>query len=145
MLLVGAVLILLLFAGVDALRSWFDQDERDQAAAVTQQPVSPTTFAPCQREQLEAEIEVRGGIATNVIRHVSVTACHQDAMRLRLTILDRGGRRVWQRDLKGQFEGNYAGAPRMLAVVQEQTVPFLTPNSAIHRCHQRGPLSPSPI
>ena len=136
-LLVGAVLVLLLFAGVDALRSWFEENERDRAAAVPQQPVSPTSFAPCEQEQLEAAIEVRGGIATNVIRHVSVTACHQDAMRLRLTIWDRAGRRVWRRDMRGQFEGNYA---RMLVAVSEQTVRFLAPNNAIHRCHQRGPF-----
>jgi hypothetical protein len=76
-LLVGAVLILLLFAGLDALRSWLGDEDAHRTVAPTHQVVAPKNFAPCDQQQLEASIEVRGGIATTVLRHVSVTACHQ--------------------------------------------------------------------
>jgi hypothetical protein len=139
-LLVSAVLVLLLFAGVDALRSWLDGDADQRAVTPTQQQVTRTDFAECEQEQVEAAIEVRGGIATNVVRHVSVTACHLPAMRLRLTIWDRTGKRAWHGELPDQFEGNYARSPRMLFTVSEQTVRFLEPNSEIRRCRQRDPF-----
>lgn len=137
-LLVGALLVLLLFAGVDALRSWLDDDQRPQAT--TQQSLSSKTFPPCKQQELEAAIEVRGGIATTVIRYLGATACHRDGMRLRLTIWDRAGRRAWHGELRDQFERNYARSPRMLVRVSEATVHFLAPNSEIRRCYKRGPF-----
>jgi hypothetical protein len=139
-LLVGAVFVLLLFAGLDALRSWLGDEDAHRTVAPTHQVVAPKNFAPCDQQQLEASIEVRGGIATTVLRHVSVTACHQHAVRLRLTIWDRAGRFAWRRVLRSQFEGNYAQSTRMLIGVSEQTVHFVAPNSAIPRCHRRGPF-----
>jgi hypothetical protein len=62
-------------------------------------------------------------------------------MRLRLTILDRAGKRAWRGEpLRDAFGGNYAQSPRMLVVVSEQTVHFFEPNGEIRRCHRRGPF-----
>jgi hypothetical protein len=138
-LLVGAVLVLLLLAGTDALRSWMDDDADQQPVTPTQRQVAPTDFAECKQEQLEAAIEVRGGIANNVLRWVSGPACHQHRLLLEVTILDRAGKRAWHgQDFSTEFAGNYAQSPRMLVAVSEQTVHFVTPNSEIRHCHRRG-------
>ena len=139
-LLVSVVLILLLFASLDALRSWLGNEDAKQTVGLTHQTVVPKSFAPCKQEQLETAIEVRGGLATNVVRHVSVTACHQRGMRLQLTIWDRAGRRAWHGKLSSQFEGNYAQSPRMLRGISEQIVHFPAPNAEIRRCRQRDPF-----
>jgi hypothetical protein len=131
---------LLLFASLDALRSWLRDEDVKQAVGLTNQTVVPKNFAPCKQEQLETAIEVRGGLATNVVRHVSVTACHQRGMRLQLTIWDRAGRRAWHGQLPSQFEGNYSQSPRMLPHVSEQTVHFPAPNTDIRHCQRRGPF-----
>jgi hypothetical protein len=140
-LLVIAVLALLLFAGVDALRSWLSDEDGQQTVAVTDTIVAAKNFAPCRPEQLEAAIEVRGGIANNILRWVSGPACHEHGMRLEVTILDRAGKRAWhEQDFFAAFERNYAQSPRMLTVVSELAVHFWTPNSEIRHCHRRGPF-----
>jgi hypothetical protein len=140
-LLVIAVLAVLLFAGVDALRSWLGEEDGQQTVALTEKVVAAKNFAPCRPEQLESAIEVRGGIANNVLRWVSGPACHEHGMRLGLTILDRAGKRAWHRqNFFAAFERNYAQSPRMLVVVSELAVHFPTPNSEIRHCHRRGPF-----
>ena len=139
-LLVIAVLALLLFAGVDALHSWLSDEDGQQTVALTD-IVAAKSFAPCRPEQLEAAIEVRGGIANNILRWVSGPACHEHGLRLELTIMDRAGKRAWHgQDFFPDFERNYAQSPRMLAVVSELAVHFPTPNSEIRHCHRRGPF-----
>ena len=141
-LLVIVVLALLFFAGVDALRSSFSDDDGQQTEALTDTIVAAKNFPPCRREQLEAAIEVRGGIANNVLRWVSGPACFQHGLLLELTILDRAGKRAWHgQDFSTEFARNYAQSPRMLVVVSEQTVHFVTPNSEIRHCHRRGPFA----
>jgi hypothetical protein len=138
-LLVIVVLALLFFAVVDALRSWLsDEDSQELTGTI----VAAKNFAPCRPEQLEAAIEVRGGIANNVLRWVSGPACHQHRLLLEVTILDRAGKRAWHgQDFSTEFARNYAQSPRMLVAVSEQTVHFVTPNSEIRHCHRRGPFA----
>lgn len=140
-LLVSVVLVLLLFASLDALRSRLSDEESPQTVALTQTIVASKDFAPCKQEQLEAAIEVRGGIATNIVRWVSGPACHQHGLSLELTILDRAGKRAWHgQEFATEFARNYAQSPRMLVVVSEQTVHLFEPNGEIRRCHRRGPF-----
>ena len=101
-LVVIVVLALLLFASVDALRSWLSDEDGQQTVALTDKIVPAKNFAPCRPEQLEAAIEVRGGIANNVLRWVSGPACHEHGLRLDVTILDRAGKRAWHRRDRGK-------------------------------------------
>ena len=136
------VLALLFFAGVDALRSSLNDEDGQQTAAPTDTVAAAKSFPPCRPEQLEAAIEVRGGIANNVLRWVSGPACQQHGLSLELTILDRAGKRAWHgQDFATEFARNYAQSPRMLVLVSEQTVHFVTPNSDIRHCHRRGPFA----
>jgi hypothetical protein len=140
-LLVSVVLVLFLFAGLDVLRSRLSDEDGQQTVALTDTIVAAKNFPPCRPEQLEAAIEVRGGIANNVLRWVSGPACHEHGLRLGLTILDRAGKHAWHRqDFFAAFERNYAQSPRMLVVVSELAVHFPTPNSEIRHCHRRGPF-----
>jgi hypothetical protein len=141
-LLVIVVLTLVFFAGVDALRSSLSDEDGQQTVAQTDTIVAAKSFPACRPEQLEAAIEVRGGIANNVLRWVSGPACHQHGLSLELTILDGAGKRAWHgQDFATEFARNYAQSPRMLVVVSEQTVHFVTPNSDIRHCHRRGPFA----
>ena len=141
-LLVSVVLVLLLFASLDALRSSRRDVDGQQTVALTDKIVAANNFPPCRPEQLEAAIDVRGGIANNVLGWVSGPACHQHGLLLEVTILDRAGKRAWHgQDFSPEFARNYAQSPRMLVVVSEQTVHFVTPNSEIRHCHRRGPFA----
>jgi hypothetical protein len=70
--IVGAVVALLIAAGVDALRS----SDRESSAPTTTASTTTvgrragSTLPRCTREQVAVSIEIRKGVATIVVRHV---------------------------------------------------------------------------
>lgn len=129
---VGGVVALLVVAGVDALRSSESETAASATMASTTALENLDRLSPrCTRPQIVVSIEVRGGIATNVVREFGSDACHLRRVRLGLTIRDRAGKTVWEGAMPA-FEGNYSPG-------FEQTVHFPYPNPVPH-CDRRGPF-----
>jgi hypothetical protein len=128
--IVGAVVALLIAAGVDALRS----SDRESSAPTTTASTTTvgrragSTLPRCTREQVAVSIEIRKGVATIVVRHVGANPCDLRYRRFRLTIRDRAGNVI------GQWGGARFGGD--FSPGSEQT--FSLP--AVWHCDRRGPF-----
>jgi hypothetical protein len=106
--IVGAVAVLLVVAGVDALRSSLSEESASTttASTTTGRSSSTQTVAPCTRQQVAVSIEVRHAaqtgfglpvlprrrrVATIVERRVGAQHCWQQPLPVRFRIFDRTG------------------------------------------------------
>jgi hypothetical protein len=96
--IVGGIVAVLLAGTVDAVRS----SEPEAVPALERSPARETTFTVDARESLPrctvqhigVSIEVLGGAAQIVVRHVWGSPCHLAPLAVRLLVSDRVGRRV---------------------------------------------------
>ena len=128
--IVGAVVALLIAAGVDALRS----SDRETSAPTTTASTTTvgrrpgSTLSRCTRLQVAVSIEIREGVATLVVRHVGANPCHQPYSGFSLRIKDRAGKVI------GRWSGARFGGDFL--PVSEQT--FSLP--AVRHCDRPGPF-----
>jgi hypothetical protein len=103
------------------------------AARETTFPVeaAPESFPRCTAQHIGVSIEVLGGAATIVVRHVWGSPCYLAPLRVRLMVSDRVGRRVrLSPRVESVVEGDFApGFERLIDITY-------LPN-----CHQRGPFT----
>jgi hypothetical protein len=88
--IVAGVGALLLFAGIDALRSSAGNEDATPAASTTTSADSSGSLLPCHVEDLRISIELRGGSATVVARNLGDT-CYRLLRGWGLHIEDRAG------------------------------------------------------
>jgi hypothetical protein len=146
--IVGAVVALLVIAGVDALRSAMSETTASTTTASTttasaSRRTAPTTtperadlsLPSCTRQEIAVSIEILRGIANNVVRNVGSSSCRLPQLGIELTIKDRAGKQVWQGELSAEespFGGDFSPG-------FEQTVHFPSPNFVPH-CFRRSPF-----
>jgi hypothetical protein len=95
-LVVGGVATLLVFAGVDALRSSADNE--------ISAPTASTTTAPlpsCTQQDIRISIEIRAGIANVVARNVAGHVCYRLLHAWRLAVSDAAGSQIAHWEVRG--------------------------------------------
>jgi hypothetical protein len=136
--IVGGVGAVRVAGAVDAVRSSEPKARPAMewsAARETTFPVVTTEGLPrCTTRHLRVSIEVLGGTATIVVRHVWGGACHLARTPIRLLVSDRLGRRV----------GLEADGSESESVVEGDFSPDferLIDIAYLQNCHQRGPFT----
>lgn len=103
------------------------------AARETTFPVqaTPESLPHCTAQHIGVSIDVLGGTATTVVRHVWGSPCHLAPLPVRLSVTDRVGRRVrLNSQSESVVEGDFAsGFERLIDITY-------LPN-----CDQRGPFT----
>src|SRR5262245_19693886 len=130
-IVLGALAILLFVAGVDAFRP------DGQAPALTTE--SPTTtgalagrqLARCTAREVTASIEILGGQAATVVRHIGDNPCRLRPVRVRIALVDASGNEL---RLAGFRPAPLGGD---LLPGSEQTANF---PEEIVGCHRKGPF-----
>jgi hypothetical protein len=91
----GGVAALVVIAVADALRSSGGETSLPTAsAATTTSPQATTPLPNCARRQIALSIEIREGIATVVVQHVSGERCFQPSADFRFLITNRAKQRI---------------------------------------------------
>jgi hypothetical protein len=135
-LIAGGVVTLLVVAGVDALRSTDSEATASTTTASMTTPEAADHSLPhCTRQQITVSIEIRGGIANNVVRQIGSRPCRLRNLGIELTIKDRAGKPVWEGEISAEesvFGGDFSPG-------SEQTIHFPNPNFVPH-CFRRDPF-----
>ena len=136
-LVIGGVAVILVAAAVDTIRSSEPSassprretaTERSAAGEVTI-PVeaTPEGLPRCTVQNIAVSIEVLGGTATVVVRHVGGRACHLAALPVRLSVTNRVGTLAgecdWRRLTKVPTFSLASGATSHLASSSSSTFP----------------------
>ena len=112
---VGGVAILLVLAGVDALRSSTDSEAFAPTATATTSKLPRVSLPPCTQQDISISIEVRDGGAVAVARNIGADACYRLLRGWRLRIEDRAGTLVEERaEVRPLADGFSQQAPRGL-------------------------------
>jgi hypothetical protein len=92
---------------------------------------TPESLPRCIAQHIGVSIDVLGGTATIVVRHVWGSPCHLASLPIRLSVTDRVGRRVrLSTQSESVVEGDFApGFERLIDITY-------LPN-----CNQRGPFT----
>jgi hypothetical protein len=131
--IVGAVVALLVVAGVDVLRSSkAEPPAATTTSTTTSQESAELTLPRCAGEQITVSLEVGRRTVVNTVRHVGGGPCDLGSVMLGLTMNDRAGRTAWQGVLPSALWGD-------LNPGSQQTTHFPIPND-IPRCHRRDPF-----
>jgi hypothetical protein len=102
-LVIGGLAVILVAAAVDAIRSSEPSASSPSRETATERSAGKTTFAVvttleglprCTAQHIGVSIDVLGGTATVVVRHVWGSSCHLAPLPVRLSVTDRVGRRV---------------------------------------------------
>ena len=132
-LIAGGLLIVAVAGLIDALRGSSSAREpplRNLAPSPAPAAASHEPLPTCARPELELGIEILGGSATTVLRHVSGGPCHLKRVPVRVTVRDRAGRRVQLvagEGLRGAFRGDFsAGFEQLINIT---FLPHCTPET----------------
>ena len=144
------VVAVLIAGAVDAVRSSepgsgpsrMVTTERSAAREMTT-PVetTPEALPRCTVQNIGVSIDVLGGTATVVVRHVWGRACHLAPLPVRLSVTDRVGRRVrlatvgGGHDLQSRVAGDFSPGFEQLIDIPYLAEPQLT------SCDRRGPFT----
>ena len=103
-LVIGGVAVIVVAAAVDAIRSSEPSassstsretaTERSAGEATLVVVATPEGLPRCTVQNIGVSIDVLGGTATAVVRHVRGRPCHLTPLPVRLLVSDRAGRRV---------------------------------------------------
>jgi len=131
------VAVILVAAAVDTIRSSEPSATERSAAGEVTIPVeaTPEGLPRCTVQNIAVSIEVLGGTATVVVRHVGGRACHLAALPVRLSVTNRVGTLAgecdWRRLTKVPTFSLASGATSHLASSSSSTFP--TAHSIRHR------------
>jgi hypothetical protein len=149
-LVIGGVAVILVAAAVDTIRSSEPSassprretaTERSAAGEVTIPVEATPEGLPRCTVQKAVSIEVLGGTATVVVRHVGGRACHLAALPVRLSVTNRVGRRVRLAtldegpDVQSRVGGDFSPGFEQLIDIPYLAEPQLT------SCDRRGPFT----
>ena len=126
----GAVATLLFVAGVDAFRP-----DRQAPALTTRAPTTAAVLASsqlprCTEREVSVSIEILGGLATTVVRHIGDDPCRLPPVTVRIVLVDASGDEVQFAYPSTPFGGD-------LEPGSEQTANF---PEEIVGCQRRGPF-----
>jgi hypothetical protein len=130
-IVLGAVGVLLFVAGVDAFRP-----DGETAALTTESPTTTAVLASsqltrCTEREVSVSIEILGGQAATVVRHIGDNPCHLRPVPPRIALVDGSGNRL---RLAGFSSAPVGGD---LFPGSEQTANF---PEEIVGCDRRGPF-----
>jgi hypothetical protein len=115
----------------------------ESSARETAIPVETTAEALplCMAQNIGVSIDVLGGAATVVVRHVWGRACHVASLPVRLSVTDRVGRRVRLATLEeGQDIQSRAGGDFSRGFEKLIDIPYLA-KPQLTSCDSRGPFT----
>jgi len=148
---IAAGVVAVLVAGtVDAVRSSKPSGSAPIQTATTEEsaaremavPVEATqAFPRCTVQNIGVSIDVLGGTATVVVRHVWGRACHLASLPVRLSVTDRVGRKVRLATLEGGEDGqSRVGGDFSPGFEQLIDVPYLA-EPQLSNCDRPGPFT----
>jgi hypothetical protein len=149
-LAIGGVMVILLAAAVDAIRS-SEPSARSQSRETVRErsageptlavPTAPESLPRCTAQNIGVSIDVLGGTATVVVRHVWGRPCHLASLPVRLSVTDRVGRRVRLAGLEGDEDvQSRAGGDFAPGFEQLIDVPYLA-EPQLSNCDRPGPFT----
>ena len=150
-LVIGAVAVILVAAAVDAFRSSEPSASSPSRETTTERPAGETTLAVvttpeslprCTVQNLALSIDVLGGTASIVVRHVWGRACHLAPLPVRTSLTNRFGGRVrlatvggGRPDVQSRVGGDFSpGFERLI------DIPYLA-HPPLANCNSRGPFT----
>jgi hypothetical protein len=150
-LVIGGVAAILVAAAVDAIRSSEPSASSPTSReTATERSAGETTFAVvatpgglprCTVQNIGVSIDVVGGTATVVVRHVGGRPCHLTPLPVRLSLTNRVGRRVRLAavdegpDVQSRVGGDFSPGFEQLI-----DIPYLA-EPQLASCDRRGPVS----
>jgi hypothetical protein len=149
-LVIGGVAVILVAAAVDAIRSSEPSASSPSRETATERSARETTLAVvttpkslprCTAQNIGVSIEVLGGTATIVVRHVWGRPCQLAPLPVRLSLTNRLGGRVRLAtvedgpDVQSRVGGDFSpGFERLI------DIPYLA-NPQLANCNSRGPFT----
>ena len=149
-LAIGAVMVILVAAAVDAIRSSEPSASSSRRETVEKKSEGEPTVVPatapeslprCNAQNIGVSIDVLGGTATVAVRHVWGRACHLASLPVRLSVADRVGRRVRLATLDGREDvQSRVGGDFSPGFEQLIDVPYLA-EPQLSNCDRPGPFT----